>query len=286
MFFFLQNRLINISVLITFVLITLSCSKVDPEDFKAGIDINNEERYIHVTALGVATSGENYSDAEAKRDAGLIAEVYAAEMLVEALQGVDIAGEISIRQLNFDESTIIQKIEAKLVDMKRIGETKYKKEDGSWVASVTLGLDKFALMDFSRKLTRDRELMNQAILIGTGEMGTSFTGIAIDLRHILGVPKLSSPLIVDQNGIELISIRDMDVEVIVNSKSFQIFSTTNQASQAENGVGKRPLKLVSVRLSDDGQSIILDAKYADMLNNLENKDELIKSGKVVLIIPN
>jgi len=174
----------NFFYLIVFTFILVNCASgvedFDPKDFQSGIKVT-EGKHIRATALGASPLDSKKSEAELKRGAKLRAELNSFEMLSEALQGVQVEGEYSLRDVNLDEGLLSQKVETSMTGVRLVGEPKYQKqEDGSWLAVVTMEIGDIAISDFRTNVMGDGTI-RRGLLANQEDIGwkIEFTGTGV-----------------------------------------------------------------------------------------------------------
>ncbi|MFC1477737.1 hypothetical protein ACFL6L_04655 [candidate division KSB1 bacterium] len=251
------------------------------QTLRSGITVTGE--FIEATGLGASSVSLDRTEAEAKRHAEEIARMQATELLVEALQGVGVSGSIRIRDLAVGEGQIIQLLSARLKGVRQVEKTVFQQqEDGSWMAACTLQYDKKSAEDLLETLTSEPVLAELLSSAGGGDTG--YTGIVIDLRYEFGFNSLAVPVILSPSGDELFSIRDMSETALRKYGGIPVFFSISEAVNSIAGVGNMPLKIIPEKYEQDKGAIYLSALDTRRFLALPNREELLKKGKIALIL--
>lgn len=255
----------------------------DPKDFVSGIVFS--ESFLETSGVGAASSDGTTSSAEAKRNAELIAEVQAYEIMAEALQGVGLIGDVGLRDVTIDEGILLQIVETNLENVVKVGETRFhQEEDGSWMAGVTMRMENDDVNRFTSRvmnLPEVRKGINPAFDGSAGDF--EYTGIILDLRMMYGFRSLLAPKVLSPKGEELFSIRDFSAPALDARNSIPVYSTYHEAAADPKGVGSTPLKLMVIGIAADTSAVYLSEKDAKKFRESKNSMQLVREGKVALV---
>ncbi len=233
--------------------------------------------FIEVTGLGAAAAGKGVTEAQAKRDAAEIARIQAYELLVEALQGIGVSGDIGLKDMNIGEGKLIQLIQAYLVGVTQVGAIEYSlQEDGSWLAACTIQYPKNNAEELTRSLINE-----QGIIDNTAK---DYTGIVIDLRAVYGFKDLLTVKIVLNNGEQFFSIRDLSQDVLRKFGGFPVYSSIRDAILDPNGVGNRPVKVFPDNYGSETGEVFVPGVESMRILNLRDLEKLVFNGKLALIL--
>jgi len=239
--------------------------------------------FFEVTGLGAASAANGKTEAQAKRDAADIARIQAYELLVEALQGIGISGNVKLRDIQIAEGKLWQIMQARLKGVREVGKIQFElQEDGSWLTAYTIQYSKRNTDDFTTQIIADETI--QSLLEESGDYNNSYSGIIIDLRYEFDFTTVFSPKIMSPANKILFSIRHIDMNVLSLHGGIQFFSSIREAVLDDNGVGEMPLKLVPESYDKETGSIFLSDHDSQRLLSLLNIDTLFKEGKVAFVI--
>ena len=247
--------------------------------------IDETDEYIEVTGLGGASADSKTTEAEAKRNAEVIAYMQAVELLAEAVQGVAVQGDITLRDLRIDEGELLQLIKVKLKNVRQVGSARFERqEDGSWLALHTIRYDKKNARSLAAEFNMS-EIAGSSLgnAVSREAAMVHYSGIILDLRYIFGYASLLAPKIAATNGGELFTVRNIDPDILLLNYGIPVFSTIGEAVQFGN-VGKQPLKLVPKEYISETGTIVLSERDTQRFMDSANKNELLQRGKIALIL--
>ncbi|MCP4725790.1 MAG: hypothetical protein GY863_12175 [bacterium] len=278
---------LNRSIYLLIALLVLNCGssgdEFNPKDFVSGIVITPE--FVDASGIGASSPDETTTGAEAKRNAELIAEIQAYEILTEALQGIEIIGDIGLKDVRMHENTLMQIIEGNVDNVIKIGMTRFHQEDdGSWLAAVTMRMEGSDVDHFTSAVMNRSEIrrglkpsLDQAV------NPVEYTGIILDLRLMYGFTSLLAPKVLSPTGEELFSIRDFSAPALVDRNSIPVYSTYREATADPDGVGTIPLKLMVIGIAADTTAVYVNEKDAKKFRDNLSSALLVKNGKVALV---
>ena len=263
------------------LIIIVGCSKKNQDPIEISSMVVETDDYIEVTGLGAGSVSAGYTEAEARRNAADIAYFQALEILSEVIQGIAVRGEMTLRDLRMREGELAQIVQTKLRGVSIDGSTRFEQqEDGSWLAAVTIRWDKKNASTFAAELRNSEIINNRSI---DESSSNNYSGIILDLRYIYGYNALLAPKIITREGRLLISAMNIKPDYLISNYGISIFSTINEAVKSGN-VGEYPMKLVPKEYDAVTGSIILSHSDAQKLSDSPVKDNLIKQGKIALIL--
>ncbi|MCH8285659.1 hypothetical protein IIB79_03935 [candidate division KSB1 bacterium] len=263
------------------LIIIVGCSKKNQDPIEISSMVVETDDYIEVTGLGAGSVSAGYTEAEARRNAADIAYFQALEILSEVIQGIAVRGEMTLRDLRMREGELAQVVQTKLRGVSIDGSTRFEQqEDGSWLAAVTIRWDKKNASTFAAELRNSEIINNRSI---DESSSNNYSGIILDLRYIYGYNALLAPKIITREGRLLISAMNIKPDYLISNYGISIFSTINEAVKSGN-VGEYPMKLVPKEYDAVTGSIILSHSDAQKLSDSPVKDNLIKQGKIALIL--
>ncbi len=282
---FTRSRICKIVLILLFSLMISGCAgePIDPSVFQSEMGYNDVE--LMAKGIGSGTPGKGVSNAEAKLHAAQMAELNAAEILVEAMQGVAVMGDMSLYDVYIEESRLLQIMEANITEMRQKGKTIFQKqEDGSWLASFTAVIPHQHAFESVKSVIQQPEFRRRIRdLQPNPDNSPDFSGIVIDLRLHKGYSPLLAPSILDFENIELFSVRDFAPEAFSITGGMKVFSTYRAAAEAQNGVGQFQLKLIVAEFDPVKMTLKLTEESTMRFETSKNGLDLVKAGKVVLI---
>lgn len=263
------------------LIIIFGCSKKGQDPMEISSMVVETDDYIEVTGLGAGSVSAGSTEADARRSADDVAYFQALEILSEVIQGIAVRGEMTLRDLRISEGELAQIVRTRLRGVQKDGTTRYEQqEDGSWLAAVTIRWDKKNTSTFAAEL-RNSEIINNRTI--NESSNNNYSGIILDLRYIYGYNALLAPKIITLEGRLLISAMNIKPDYLISNYGISIFSTISEAVQSGN-VGEYPMKLVPKKYDAVTGSIILSQSDAQKLSDSPVKDNLIKQGKIALIL--
>ena len=268
---------------LTVMLFTLAMSAVA---FAAEGGVDWERGIIRATGIGTGKSNaknEGVRRAQAKRAATMDAQ----RGLAEAVQGVRVTAESTMRDLELENDLVRTRVDAIIKNMSEVSVEYFK--DGS--CQVVLEMPLFganqALSTAAFLPFKDEPKMpfpqpvGTAVATQTTVINNNYTGLIIDCRG-MNINCVMSPVIKNADGTKIYGHQNLDYDkIIVNGMASYAESADDQISR--NRAGNNPLVVKAVRLDDINANPVISVADADKILAANGHDRFLDNCAVVFI---
>ena len=216
-----------------------------------------------IRALGVGLAPKWATGVQAEALAREAAITIAERNLVKVVNGVHVASETTVQNLELENDTIKTKVEGLLKGAVILREKKLP--EGAY--EVVMGIN---IVGTTQSLASSVGMKDQLVKVMNPppppsdvkpepEKPTDFTGLLIDCRGLV-FNKSLCPRIIDQTGRDIWGFYTVSVE-LANEKGIAAFYRTPEEAAVKNRVGSKPLMLVPIR-TDGGKLLKTNAVLA------------------------
>lgn len=218
---------------------------------KAANTTDWEKGVIRVTAEGYGKEGARRG--LQRIQAAQAARMNAQRQLAEAVEGVKVSAESTMKDLMLDSDIVRTSVEATISHFAQIGEPKYFK-DGA--CEVTLEMPLFGAensvaksafipareeprVPFPQPSTSVNITTNVNNTIVNGVVSNKYTGLVVDCSG-LGLEAVMSPVIKNGNGQPIYGYKNLDIDKVID-KGMASYATAANDSISRARAGNHPL---------------------------------------------
>lgn len=253
------------------------------ETDESGVAVTNwTDGYIEVTAVGTANVALAQNKAHALSQAEETARALAYRKLTERIYGVHINSRVTVHGAVAADDSLVAVTQGLIRDAHEVKVTHEELEDGSILCAVTLAVPMTTargLAAVAARVPPGDGLPADTTAAGTPVTG--YTGVVIDATDVGAAPALC-PTLLTEDGRVVYGAGTLSPERI---STFGVASYAKTLAQAQaKGAGGKPLILKAIKAAGEyACDLVLPRELVDILFSLDNKDEILNGGRLVIL---
>ncbi len=245
-----------------------------------------EEGLIEAKAGATADMRLAVNRAQARSMALKAARHLAYEKLAEAVEGLSLTGEASVRHATLRASNLRTELQAKIRGARILGETVTDLPDGSVWAEVTLGLPLVGQEGVSGALTGWASVQPPPSYRPNAAYATEdqYTGVIVEASGLGFSPGLTPRLLTADDRAEIYGPSRISPQAL-QAQGLTGYMESLPKARGDPRVGRNPLLVRAVGVSGDRRGDLLVSRHdAERLMAADRQSQVLTRGAVVVLV--